>query len=311
MIEQLPLEGFEHLHAADVSNLRLFRRKSDRQSGRSNSRPATRFGDAPYASTGEITVRVFTLGRFSLLLDGAPAEFGRKAPSRPLELLKTIIARGGRDITTSSLTAVLWPDVDGDTAMRSFDTTLHRLRKILVDDRVLVLEDGKLSLNARYCWVDIWEFERLLGKAQRILKTDTTDRQVFTLQQVTKSLINLYQNHFLSTEDMASWSVSTRERLRSKFIHGLLEIGRYWEAQGNWEQARHCYHKGLDVDDLVEVFYQRLMVCYLKLQRCSEGMSVYRRGQQVLSVVLGLQPEPETESLYLELKNARLKVQSA
>ena len=305
MIEQLPLEGFEHLHTADVSNLRLFRRKSDRQSVRSNSRPATRLGDAPYASTGEITVRVFTLGRFS------PAEFGRKAPSRPLELLKTIIARGGRDITTSSLTAVLWPDVDGDTAMRSFDTTLHRLRKILVDDRVLVLEDGKLSLNARYCWVDIWEFERLLGKAQRILKTDTTDRQVFTLQQVTKSLINLYQNHFLSTEDMASWSVSTRERLRSKFIHGLLEIGRYWEAQGNWEQARHCYHKGLDVDDLVEVFYQRLMVCYLKLQRCSEGMSVYRRGQQVLSVVLGLQPEPETESLYLELKNARLKVQSA
>ena len=53
------------------------------------------------------------------------------------------------------------------------------------------------------------------------------------------------------------------------------------------------------------------MVCYLKLQRFSEGMSVYRRGQQVLSVVLGLQPEPETESLYLELKNARLKALSA
>ena len=310
MIEQLPLEGFEHLHTADVSNLRLFRRQSDRHSGRC-SRPATCFGDARYVSAGEITVRVFTLGRFSLLLDGAPAEFGRKAPHRPLELLKTIIARGGRNITTSSLTAVLWPDVDGDTAKRSFDTTLHRLRKILIDDRALVLEDGKLSLNAHYCWVDIWEFERLLGKVHRILKTNTSGKQVFTLQHITENLINLYQDHFLPTEDMMAWSVSTRERLRSKFIHSLLEIGRYWEAQGNWEQARHCYHKGLDVDDLVEVFYQRLMVCYLKLQRCSEGMSVYRRGQQVLSVVLGLQPEPETESLYLELKNARLKVQSA
>ena len=73
------------------------------------------------------TVRIYTLGRFSLLLHGQPAIFGRKTPQRPLELLKAVIAYGGRDISLSLLTAALWPDSDGDDARRAFDTTLFRL----------------------------------------------------------------------------------------------------------------------------------------------------------------------------------------
>jgi DNA-binding SARP family transcriptional activator len=102
-----------------------------------------------------------------------------------------------------------------------------------------------------------------------------------------------------------------RERLRHKFIHHLIEIGRFWESHGDWGQAIECYRKGIDVDDLVEVFYQRLINCYLKTNRLSEGMLVYRRCCQTLSVVLGLQPEAETESLYRALRNARPGKQSA
>jgi LuxR family maltose regulon positive regulatory protein len=46
-------------------------------------------------SSGILPVTIFTLGRFSLLINGEPADFGRKAPKRPLELLKVIIAQGG------------------------------------------------------------------------------------------------------------------------------------------------------------------------------------------------------------------------
>jgi len=110
---------------------------------------------------------------------------------------------------------------------------------------------------------------------------------------------------------VTGWSVSLRERLRSKFIHHLVEVGKFWETHGYWEQAIECYRKGIDVDDLVEVFYQRLMNCYLKTNRLSEGMSIYRRCCQTLSIMLSLQPEPETESLYLALRNARPGKQSA
>ena len=306
MTEQIPLKGFAHSHGMDCHGPGLFRRASDHDT------TGTRFADTAgrnirlaIDSDGIRPVTIFTLGRFSLLTNGQSADLGRKAPKRPLELLKAIVAQGGREISLSRLTLLLWPDVDGDKAIRSLDTTLHRLRKILSDDRVLVLRDGKLSLDARYCWVDVWAFERLLGETRRLLRNTEDSNQVSLLDGLTANLLALYQDHFLVREEVTGWSVSLRERLRSKFIHHLMEVGKFCETHGHWAQAIECYRKGIDVDDLVEVFYQRLMNCYLHTNRLSEGMSVYRRCCQTLSIILSLQPEPETESLYLALRNAR------
>lgn len=311
MIEQNTIEGFQHSHTVGVTNPGLFRRQSDHARDVRTYGTGASLDSAAQARQESPPASLFTLGRFSLLLNGKPADFGRKVPRRPLELLKAVIALGGREVSTASLMAALWPDAEGDTAQRSFDTTLHRLRKIIGDDRVLVLKDGKLSLDGRYCWVDVWAFERLLGQSHRLLSQDASGHQVASLEHLTERLIGLYQDHFLGKEDVTAWSVSMHERLRSKFIHHLLEVGRYMEKHGAWEQAMQCYRKGIDVDDLVEVFYQRLMVCCLQTQCISEGMVVYRRCRQVLSLVLGLQPEPETESLYQSLRNSRLNRQPA
>ena len=306
MTEQIPPKGFAQQRLTDLDEPGILRRESDRATGCTRLvESAGGHSRSVTESNGILPVAIFTLGRFSLLINGKPADFGRKFPKRPLELLKAIIAQGGREISISRLTVLLWPDVDGDKATRSFDTTLHRLRKILGDDRVLVLRDGKLSLDARYCWVDVWTFERLLGGARRLLRNAADSNQVYLLEGLTENLLALYQDHFLVREDVTGWSVSLRERLRHKFIHHLIEIGSFWETHGNWEQAIECYQKGIDVDDLVEVFYQRLMNCYLETHRLSEGMLVYRRCCQTLSIMLGLQPERETESLYLALRNAR------
>jgi DNA-binding SARP family transcriptional activator len=314
MNEQLSLQGFEPLRLSKQDDPAFLRRRTCRVSPSSEQAIADDRSDS--APTGEEVpsvwpLRIFTLGRFDLLQQGQPLDYGRKVPHRPLVFLKTLIALGGRDISSASIASALWPEADGDNSQRSFDTTLHRLRKMLADDRLLILRDGKVTLNSRHCWVDVWAFERLLGKMQRIRSRDTTGREAYKLDELMQRIVTLYQDHFLAKEEVASWSVSMRERLRSKFIHGLLEMGRYWEARAFWDKAIQCYQRGLEVDDLIEVFYQRLMLCTLQAQRISEGMAAYRRYRHILSIVLGLQPEPETESIYLSLKKARLHKQSA
>jgi two-component SAPR family response regulator len=314
MNEQLPLQGFERLRLSKLDDPAFFRRKSDRgMQSAEKQHPAIRefHSTSPLAEGSAWTVRIFTLGRFNLLYQGQPLDYGRKVPHRPLVFLKALIALGGRDISSSSIASALWPEADGDNAQRSFDTTLYRLRKMLSDDRILVLSDGKVSLDSRYCWVDVWSFERLLGKMQRIRSRDATGKDAYELDQLMQRILSLYQDHFLAKEEATAWSVSIRERLRSKFIYSLLDIGRYWEVHGFWDKAIQCYQKGLEIDDLIEVFYQRLMLCSLQTRRISEGMAAYRRCRQILSIVLGLQPEPETESIYLSLKKARLQKQSA
>ena len=312
MDQQISLAGIERSYVADLRDQGLFRREADRATG--CTRHVDTVGKRSWSvgvSKGVLPVTIFTLGRFSLLINGEPANFGRKAPRRPLELLKVIIAQGGREISISRLTLLLWPDVDGDKAVRSLNITLHRLRKALGDDRVLVLSDGKLSLDARYCWIDVWTFERLLGGMKRLLRGAVDSNRLYQLEGLVENSLALYQDHFLVREEMTSWSVSMRERLRSKYIHSLIEVGKFWERHGCWESAIECYRKGIDVDDLVEVFYQRLMLCCLNTRRLSEGMSIYRRCRQTLSIVLSLQPEPETESIYLALKTARFAKQTA
>ncbi|MFV1973246.1 MAG: BTAD domain-containing putative transcriptional regulator [Thiohalobacterales bacterium] len=308
MAKQLPLQGFEQLRSNEVDELALARRKSDNRVQPSRRLDAV-IRQFPTLKNEGYTwpVIIYTLGRFSVLHKGKPLEYGRKVPQRPLLFLKTLIALGGREVSVSSLTAILWPDADGDTAKRSFDTTLYRLRKLFENEPVLLLSDGKVSLDSSCCWIDVWAFERLLGQVQRIRTRDATGKDAYQLDQLTDRMLGLYQNHFLAREDMTPWSVSLRERLRSKFIYNLLDVGRYWEIHGFWDRAIQCYQKGLEVDDLIEVFYQRLMLCCLETHRISEGMSVYRRCRQILSVVLGLQPEPETDAIYRSLKNARLQ----
>lgn len=68
------------------------------------------------------------------------------ASGKGLELLETLVDQGGRAVPVARLVDALWPDADGDQGRRSFDTTLHRLRKLLGDDDALRLEGGMLSL---------------------------------------------------------------------------------------------------------------------------------------------------------------------
>jgi LuxR family transcriptional regulator, maltose regulon positive regulatory protein len=100
-------------------------------------------------------VRIKTLGLFEIHIDGQPLTFGRKAPKKPLHLLKALISLGGRAVPVSRLQDLIWPNEDGDSANNSFVMALLRLRKLLLHDNVIVMQDSCLSLNPKVCRVDV------------------------------------------------------------------------------------------------------------------------------------------------------------
>lgn len=247
-------------------------------------------------------VRIYALGRFTVLIDNQPARTGRKAQHKPLELLKALIAQGGREVSEDTLTATLWPDAEGDTARQAFDTTLHRLRKLLGNEQAIVLRDRKLSLDNRLCWVDTWALERLLSESESLLANPAADTDGASLAGLADRVRALYHGPFLGKEFGAAWSISLRERLRSRYLRHVISAGARWQQLGRWDHAIECYRKGLEVDDLAEQLYQNLMLCHRQLGQRSEALSVYRRCRFVLSVVLGITPSPATESLHQHLR---------
>jgi two-component SAPR family response regulator len=221
---------------------------------------------------------------------------------KPLEMLKTLIAFGGRDISEDHLCTVLWPDSEGDAAHRSFDTTLHRLRKLIEHDKALTLDDGRLSLNSELCWVDAWTFERLQGKLESIFdqapESEIDANEIGRLSELT---LSLYSGHFLKLNIEQPWTLAYRERLRSKFMRLVRKTGLYWEQTQDWNRAIDCYQRGLEIDNLVEEFYQRLMICNWKLGLHAEALVVYQRCQNTLRTLLCIEPSEKTQTIYREL----------
>ncbi|WGZ94421.1 MAG: BTAD domain-containing putative transcriptional regulator [Candidatus Thiothrix putei] len=247
-----------------------------------------------------LPVRVKALGTFVVEVGGKPLTLETPSQNRPLELLKALIALGGRDVADERLMDILWPDAGGDAATRSLHTTLHRLRKLLGTEQAITLKDRVVSLDPRQVWLDVWAFERSLERLRQQL--DSPHPHSETIRRLWQTLSTLYAGPFLGKGAQKSWALDMGERLRSRIIRFTLAVGMYWEQTAAWEDAIHTYRKGLETDPLIESFYQGLMRCYESLGRPSEALAAYGRCRKVLGEGLNVMPGAETVKLYKDIR---------
>jgi ATP/maltotriose-dependent transcriptional regulator MalT/DNA-binding SARP family transcriptional activator len=240
--------------------------------------------------------RIYTLGRFEIVKVGVPIRFEGKAQRRPLDLLKALIAFGGRNVSQEKLASVLWPDADGDAANASFTITLHRLRKLLGCDEVVIVENGELSLDARYLWVDVWTFERSVASIRSDSGQDDLDAHA-------KKGLSYYHGPFLAN-DSTNWVVPPRERLRKKFLQAISVVAERHQHEGLWSEAAQWYERGIEVDALAEELYFKLMTCYQKLERRSDALSAYSRCTVALASAFQIQPTRKVQALFEAIRRS-------
>lgn len=238
-------------------------------------------------------IKIYTLGRFSIVLNDKPLRFSSRAQSKPLELLKILVSFGGREVSEHRFVEALWPDAEGDSAHSAFDTTLHRLRKLIGNDKAVILQDGRLTLEPKYCWVDVWVYERMLGKLETKIRESATEEVI----GLTDKVFNLYQGYFLGDSADMYWAISLRDRLHSKFSRQVNAVGQLLESQDQWAQAIDYYQRVLEIDSLAETFYQRLIEGYQKLGRHADAARTYKRCEDTLKALLGVDPSPATQKL--------------
>ncbi|PKN61851.1 MAG: hypothetical protein CVU57_27400 [Deltaproteobacteria bacterium HGW-Deltaproteobacteria-15] len=246
-------------------------------------------------------LKVYTLGRFGLTKDGKPVTFRGKAPQKPLALLKALIAFGGRDVPVTRLLDALWPDLDADGAYDAFTICLHRLRKLVANELAVQVSEEKVTMDQRWCWVDVWAFKHLIGHAEASRKDGRAARACALVEKA----IGLYQGDFLAGEREEPWMVAPSERLKILFFKSVSWLGLHLEEAGRWEQAAKYYEDFLELDPCREDFYRRLMVCYDKLDRRSDALSIYQRCRRILFSTLAISPSPETEAVRAAISSQR------
>ncbi len=246
-------------------------------------------------------LRIYCFGRFTLVSNGQTLAISGKAQQKPLTLLKLLLCKGGRNVSVASLTNTLWPDADGDMQMQAFNTTLHRLRRLLGVKKAIRLQAGEVTLDNRTCWVDAWAFERLVHRPGT---SPGETKQIFPETSDAIEAITLYHGPFLASEN-AGWAVPKREILNGKFVRLIHNLGESCMSEGNWAEAIAWFRKGLESAPLVEDFYHHIMICCLNSDHRGEALRMYDQYRKTLTSSLGLQPSRRIELLHKTILQGR------
>jgi LuxR family transcriptional regulator, maltose regulon positive regulatory protein len=257
--------------------------------------------DTATVRTTDVPVRIHTLGRFTVAIDGRMVCSSGKSRKRPLSLLKALICLGGREVSLCRVGECLWPDSEGDLGARNLAVTLHRLRQLLGVRDAVLQHDGKLTLNDKLCWVDAWQFERWTNEGLALLDDEASRKSAETQLY---GAFNLYSGQYLARECDEAWMLAPRLRLRFKFERLAVGLCGHLEEAERYRDAVDLCLQALERDPLNELLYRQLMRCYLRGGEFSRALLTYRNCREALRTCLGVPPAAETEHIYLEALGA-------
>jgi DNA-binding SARP family transcriptional activator len=157
-----------------------------------------------------------------------------------------------------------------------------------------------VSLDNRYCWVDLWAVERLLGRAEAAGSKDgrPTSEAIRSIEKAAR----LYQGPFLQNDPDFAGVAAVADRLRRRLVQQLIRIAQDREWCNQLQEAARSYEEALRVDPCAEDVCRHLMSAYHRLGRPADVLATYRRCGDALASTLGAAPSGETEALFKRLR---------
>jgi hypothetical protein len=153
-------------------------------------------------------LRIRALGRFEVERAGEVVVSTAHASRKALDLLRFLVAQGGRAVEQGVAADALWPAAEADSALHALETTLYRLRRIVGPD-VVVLRDRRISLARDRCWVDAYELEDRLAAQGGPGAAEAAP-------ELAGRIAAIYRGPLLAEVRDEPWAAAARDRLRRK-----------------------------------------------------------------------------------------------
>jgi DNA-binding SARP family transcriptional activator len=206
---------------------------------------------------------------------------------RSRELFAALAIRPNYPHSRAVLAGWLWPEKSEDKARASLNTELWRVRQVLGDaDRNLEMSRDSIALNIRPEQVDVLSFRGLIkhGDAPSL-----------------KKATELYRGDFMDG-CYADWCLLEREQLRDLWQGALEGLLRHHESRGELAEAISFAKRLHMLDPLREEIHRNLMRLYAALGDRPAALAQYQHCRAVLQHELGVSPMPETESLFVRIR---------
>lgn len=250
-------------------------------------------------------LRIYTFGRFGLVVgdkDLAAEHWERK---QSLTILKLLASRAGQSVPRDVLIDCIWPEVDEDSGRKRLKATVYSLRQQLrlagLDEHVIETANEAYVLRREAIWVDTEVFETCNAEGDARLRDGQWDEALACYKEAD----HLYRGEYLEEDIHSEWCAEERERFRQIHMEMLINMAECHEQQDEYAEAVAVYRKILSYDSCRENTHRALMQCLLRLGHPDSAIAQYRHCCHVLARELDVEPMPETEALYRSILSGR------
>ena len=233
-------------------------------------------------------IKIAVLGGFSIESNDSVVDTECCGDSKPIEMLKLLIAYGGRNMAIEFVSSRLWEDAEGDRAKNCFDNTLFRLRKILGEKDAVVLDFGMLSINNKVCWVDLFAFDNLIKNSVNILNAETLNKNLIV--GIARDLALIYRGPCFWLSKEFPWGHFIQEKTKTRFLRFTLELGRAFESLGMRDEAVSVYAKALEYYPLAEEICLQMIKTRINQGLPVEALVLFQNFSNELRDSFGMEP---------------------
>ncbi len=248
-------------------------------------------------------VQISTLGGLTMRVHGKDIGVQSWKSPKVYQLLTLIVAMGGRNIATYHLCDAIWPDDEGDKGMQNLEFILRRLRQViqpclgadLQAMQVIQLQHGKISLNADYCDMDIWHWERLCAQA-RILRMQGDQQQSAGIEHQAASIL---AGSFLAGDDALELLVARRSIWHDRICGWIDSTVQQWRDDDQFEryQSEVLLRAWHSLDPYSERLCMQRMRLLLDEGYVVDARRVYHQWAQLIKNKYDLKPSQKVIDL--------------
>ena len=234
-------------------------------------------------------VEVNALGPARVVVDGREIPRTEWVSQRAREMFFFLVDK--TSVPRDELLALFWPETPQGRALTNLYQTLYRMRRALGGEAVILRDQVcqlAENLDVRY---DVAAFEEGASRALALPHQDL--RRIGALEHA----VDLYLGDYLAYLPV-EWARQRREELSETYVHVLREYSDELVVLTRYGDARAVLSRALAVEPLRDDLHQRMMRVLASQGRIHEVVEHYQHYCESLRREMGLDPPPETRSLY-------------
>jgi len=251
-------------------------------------------------------IKIETLGQFTIHLGAIPLDKKAFEGAKPIQLLKSIVLHGSKEIPKEILIHDLWPKAKPAAGKKNFKINLHRLRKAIEPNpkkefgySYILQKAGRISFDPDLVRIDVDEFVKCGAKA---IENERKNQFDAALEYYEKAC-ELYKGEYFSEEPYLGWINRKRDFFRSRYIDLLQKKAMLHEELDQVEKAIQTWHQILTSDPYFETAYQNLMILYTDSGQKKKAIDLFFEYALILKKDLGAKPLAETLDLYNTIRS--------